>query len=326
MGKLTNYERQYIKILKNIYQNGYADGVNERTGVSTKRLPNQVISVDLEEEFPILKSKNVRGKSALQEIEWIWKQQSNNIHDLKPHIWDAWADENGSIGTAYGAQIAIPVNTYLDFPKKSKEAFRSYQNQAEYILEYLRENPNGRHAVATIWNPQELARMGFIPCVHTTSWNLDGGRLNVLVDQRSGDFPIGVPFNTTQYAMLCLQFARDLGVKPGNLTHVIADAHIYDRQMEGVGLQLRYYEILEYLEDDNFEGAQRLIDCIHIEDYPNEKIAKDLLLEKGILAIESKPKFVFDTDETGFFKYDFNNCHIEGYEHMGNIDFGEVVV
>jgi thymidylate synthase len=119
MLKLTNYEKQYMKILNDIYQNGYADGINERTGVATKRLPNRIISVDLEEEFPILRSKNVRAKSAQREVEWIWKKQSNNVKDLGLHMWDAWADENGSIGQAYGAQKKHSVltetrqNTYL---------------------------------------------------------------------------------------------------------------------------------------------------------------------------------------------------------------------
>ena len=87
--------------------------------------------------------------------------------------------------------------------------------------------------------------MNLVPCCHTSTWNLDGGRLNCLLDQRSGDMPYGVPFNTTQYATLMCMIAKELGVKPGLLTHVIADAHIYDRQMKGVELQLLYYDLMK---------------------------------------------------------------------------------
>ena len=99
---ISNYEKQYIKALRKIFLKGFSDGVNERTKKETKRLPGVVIQVDVEEEFPILKSKQVFGITALREILWIWQQQSNNIRDLKAHIWDAWADKNGSIGKAYG--------------------------------------------------------------------------------------------------------------------------------------------------------------------------------------------------------------------------------
>lgn len=116
---ITSYEKQYMDILMKIYHDGYEDGINKRTGLSTKRLPGQIISVDVEKEFPILKSKFVAGKTSLREILWIWQQMSNNIHDLKAKIWDEWADENGSIGKAYGAQIAKPVCIYAD-PRKQK--------------------------------------------------------------------------------------------------------------------------------------------------------------------------------------------------------------
>ena len=91
---LSEYEKQYMTILKDIYENGYEDGVNERTGIATKRLPAQVIRVDVGKEFPILKSKRVYWKTANKEIDWIWKSMSNNINDLKAHIWDEWADKN----------------------------------------------------------------------------------------------------------------------------------------------------------------------------------------------------------------------------------------
>ena len=139
-----------MEALTRIYNEGYLDGTNERTGIKTRRLPCIVITVDVEQEFPILKSKFVAAKTAQREIEWIWKQQSNNINDLKAKIWNEWADENGSIGKAYGYQMSKPVDIYTDPIHKTPESFRHYDNQAKFIIEYLREFPNGRWANATL--------------------------------------------------------------------------------------------------------------------------------------------------------------------------------
>ena len=141
---ISNYEHQYISALRRIYESGFSDGVNERTDLATKRIPGVVFQVDVEKEFPILKSKFVAAKTAQREIEWIWKKQSNNINDLNAHIWDEWADEDGSIGKAYGYQMATPIKIYSDIVRKTEESFRTYNNQAEFIIEYLKEFPNGR--------------------------------------------------------------------------------------------------------------------------------------------------------------------------------------
>lgn len=321
--QLSSYEYQYIKALRDIYENGFEDGTNERTGISTKRLPGIVIRVDVEKEFPILKSKFVAAKTALREIEWIWKQQSNRLCDLKAHIWDEWADENGTIGKAYGYQMDKPIKIYADIVHKTPESYREYKNQADYIINYLKEFPNGRWGVATLWNPAELSEMMLVPCCHTSTWNLDGGRLNCVLDQRSGDMPYGVPFNTTQYAELMIMLARDLGVKPGILTHVIADAHIYANQMDGVDLQLRYYDIMEsVLEDDGeaFNKAVLAADIHKLDIEPDELVQK----AHGVLA--SNPHFVVDTDATDFFAYNADACRVEDYVNMGKIDFGDVAV
>lgn len=318
---ITNYEKQYINILRSIYENGFADGVNERTGYVTKRLPGAVIQVDLEKEFPILKSKQVFGKTALREILWIWQCQSNNIHDLKAKIWDEWADKNGSIGAAYGAQIRKPVCIYTDPIHKTPESFRAYKNQAEFIIEYLREFPNGRWGNATLWSVDDLAKMNLVPCCHTVTWNLDGGRLNCVLDQRSGDMPKGVPFNTTQYAQLTILFARDLGVKPGLLTHVIADAHIYDNQMEGVEEQLAYYDLLQVMEEstDDIDVILKVADVA--EKY------NQFSVDNARRALECTPTFtVADTAPTDFFKVTVEDCEICDYANMGKIDFGDVAV
>lgn len=323
---LTSYERQYMDALIKIYEHGYEDGVNERTGISTKRLPGVVIQVDVEKEFPILKSKFVAAKTACREIVWIWKQQSNDIHDLKAHIWDEWADDKGTIGKAYGYQMHKPVNVYLDPVKKREETYRTYESQAHYIVGLLKEYPNSRWGVATLWNPAELSEMNLVPCCHTSTWNLDGGRLNCVLDQRSGDMPYGVPFNTTQYAQLMCMIAKELStpekeIKPGLLTHVIADAHIYDNQISGVELQIQYYNILKGIADD--VDYTKALDIA--TNHPQCNVTADELVVKAKTALASEPKFVINSDNS-FFDYTAEECAMEDYTSMGKIDFGDVAV
>lgn len=329
MSGISSYESQYISALRGIYENGYSDGVNERTGKSTKRLPGIVFQVDLSNEFPILKSKFVAGKTALREILWIWQCQSNNIHDLQAHIWDKWADANGSIGTAYGAQIRKPVCIYTDPVHKTPESFRAYKNQTEYVLEYLREFPNGRWANVTLWNVADLYGMNLVPCCHTVTWNLDGGKLNCVLDQRSGDMPYGVPFNTTQYAELTILFARDLGVEPGLMTHVIADAHIYDNQMDGVEEQLAYYDVLSAVErHPNIEAGTCAKMAARIcNERTGVSVTADEIVARAKAALNCTPNFsVHKTGNTSFFGVKVEDCEICDYANMGKIDFGDVAV
>ncbi len=323
-----SYEEQYMQALINIYKNGFADGVNERTGHSTKRLPCVVFRVDVEKNFPILKSKFVAAKTAQREIEWIWKQQSNNIHDLKAHIWDSWADENGSIGKAYGYQMAQPVKIYTDPIHKTKETYREYANQAEYVIEYLREFPNGRWANVTLWNVAELQDMNLVPCCHTSTWNLDGGRLNCVLDQRSGDMPYGVPFNTTQYAELMCMIAKDLGVKPGILTHVIADAHIYENQMEGVKHQILNWAIMQNVVNSNDPCKANVLAYLYASDIVKEyekDATPEEIIERCKEVVACRPHFEICTDKS-FFEYNADDCKVEDYKFMSRINFGEVAV
>ena len=325
MNFISNYEKQYMSILKDIYENGYEDGVNERTGKSTKRLPGKIIQVDVEKELPVLKSKFVASRTALKEILWIWQKQSNNIKDLDAHIWDAWADKDGSIGKAYGYQIAQGMEFYTDTLHKSEETHRFYNNQAEYVLKYLKEIPNGRQCVVTLWNKDQIKDMNLVPCCHTTTWNLDGGRLNLVLDQRSGDFPYGVPFNTTQYAELMILFARDLGVKPGILTHVIADAHIYDNQMDGVSLQLKYYDLMCSIGNRSQNTIQMKAHNI-INNYDTIFNTYLELIEQAKEALNCKPFFEVDCVSNNFFEATPDCCMTKDYNNMGKIDFGEVAV
>lgn len=300
------YEKEYFNHLYDIMYGGFADGVNERTGVATKRLPGIIFRIDVAKEFPILRSKKVYWKSAIHEILWIMQKQSDNIHDLKPHIWDEWADENGSIGKSYGYQVGKPVTI------KGK----TYESQVHYVLDTLAADPTDRRCVITLWNVEDLNEMNLVPCCHTSTWNLDGGRLNCVLDQRSGDFPYGVPFNTTQYAALMVMFAQHLSyvrnekIEPGILTHVIADAHIYDRQYEGVKKQIAQFKYLyngifnEELTDKDFDT------------YSKENDANKIVASKPELIVPLK----------NFFELTIDDIELRNYESMPKVDFGDVVV
>lgn len=226
------YESQYIINLRNILTQGKKE-FNERTGISTYRLPSSVIIVDLQNEFPILKSKKVNWKVAINEVFWMFQKQSNNVNDLGGHIWDSWADEDGSIGKTYGYQLRQSMKV------KGEE----FKNQVDYVLKRLKENPSDRQCVLDMWNPAELGEMNLPPCVFSSVWSIIDGRLNCMVVQRSADYPVGVPFDTLEYAILTHLFARHLGVEVGRLTHVMADSHIYENQVDGVKEQIerRFY-------------------------------------------------------------------------------------
>lgn len=218
------YEKQYLDNLTNIALFGTKE-LNQRTGVVTYRLPATQIIVDLEKEFPILTTKKVFWKSAVDEILWIMQKHSNVTAELKSKIWDAWTGEDGTIGKSYGYQIG--------------QETRGYKNQVEYVLETLKNDPSNRQCVINMWNVSELSEMNLVPCVYSSVWNIIDGRLNCMLVQRSADYPVGVPFDTTQYAVLVHLFARHLGVRPGILTHVMADSHIYENQMPGVIEQVK---------------------------------------------------------------------------------------
>ena len=192
-----SYEAQYMEIARTVMERGYLQ-MNQRTGVGTYRIPHAVITVDLEEEFPILKSKFVTWKSALQEILWIMQKQSNDINKLGNHIWDAWADETGSIGAAYGYQVAKPVT----------ENGITYDNQVDYVLRRLANDSSDRRAVINLWDVDDIQDMALTPCCYSSVWNIIDGKLNCMLVQRSADFLVGVPFNTTQYAILTHLFTN----------------------------------------------------------------------------------------------------------------------
>jgi thymidylate synthase len=175
---------------------------------------------DLQEEFPALTLRRTAIKSAMDEILWIWQRKSNNIHDLKPHIWDEWADPDGSIGKAYGYQMA----------RKYKFG-QGEMDQVDNVLWQLKNQPQSRRIMTNIYNFEDLSEMNLEPCAYSMTFNVTGDRLNAILNQRSQDILAANNWNVVQYAVLLMMFAQVSGLKPGELVHVISDAHIYNRHV-----------------------------------------------------------------------------------------------
>ena len=175
---------------------------------------------DLSEEFPALTLRPTAIKSAVDEILWIWQKKSNNIKDLKPHIWDEWADEDGSIGKAYGYQMGV----------KYKFA-QGEMDQVDNVLWQLKNTPYSRRILTNIYNFDNLSEMNLEPCAYSMTFNVTGNKLNAILNQRSQDILAANNWNVVQYSVLVHMFAQVSGLVPGELVHVISDAHIYDRHV-----------------------------------------------------------------------------------------------
>lgn len=175
---------------------------------------------DLAEEFPILTLRRTYLNSAVDELLWIWQAKSNNVNDLRTRIWDQWADENGCIGKAYGYQLGVKHH----YPEGDMD-------QVDRVLYDLKNNPLSRRIMTNIYNFSDLSEMALYPCAYSITFNVSGDTLNAILNQRSQDMLTANNWNVCQYAVLVHMFAQVSGLKAGELVHVIADAHIYDRHV-----------------------------------------------------------------------------------------------
>ena len=181
---------------------------------------------DLSREFPALTLRPVAIKMATDEMLWIWQKKSNNVHDLASHIWDSWADADGSIGKAYGYQMSVK-HRYAE----------GDMDQVDRVLYDLKNNPYSRRIMTNLYVHADLAEMNLYPCAYSMTFNVTKDPvtkepvLNAILNQRSQDVLTANNWNVCQYAVLVLMFAQVCGMKPGELVHVIADAHIYDRHV-----------------------------------------------------------------------------------------------
>ena len=178
---------------------------------------------DLSKEFPILTIRRTYWKSAIDELLWIWQAKSNNVHELRTRVWDAWADENGSIGKAYGYQLAVKHR----YPEGEMD-------QVDRVLWLLRHDPASRRILTSMYTFADLSDMALYPCAYSMTFNVSGNRLNAILNQRSQDMLAANNWNVVQYSVLTMMMAQVAGFEPGEFVHVIADAHIYDRHVPAI--------------------------------------------------------------------------------------------
>ena len=217
----------FIAMCKDIIENGY-DTKGEKvrpkwedgTSAYTIKRFGVVNRYNLAEEFPAITLRKTYVKSAIDELLWIWQKKSNNVHDLHSHIWDAWADEDGSIGKAYGYQLGVK--------HKYKQGM---MDQVDRVIYDLKNNPYSRRIMTNIYVHQDLSEMNLYPCAYSVTFNVTGNKLNAILNQRSQDVLAANNWNVVQYAVLVYMLAQVTGFEPGELVHVIADAHIYDRHV-----------------------------------------------------------------------------------------------
>ena len=217
----------FIENCKDILQNGVWDTAldvrprwEDGTPAHTVKKFGIVNRYDLQKEFPILTLRRTAFKSCIDELLWIWQKKSNNIRDLHSHIWDSWADESGSIGKAYGYQLGVK--------HQYKEGMF---DQVDRVLYALKHDPASRRILTNIFNFEDLHEMNLYPCAYSMTFNVSGDTLNGILNQRSQDMLTANNWNVVQYSILLIMMAQVSGLKAGELVHVIADAHIYDRHV-----------------------------------------------------------------------------------------------
>lgn len=220
-------DKIFIENCKDILQNGFSDEAlpvrphwDDGEPAHTIKKFCIVNRYDLKKEFPIMTLRRTAFKSAIDELLWIWQKKSNRVSELSTHIWDSWADENGTIGKAYGYQLGVK--------HKYKEGMF---DQVDRVLFDLKNNPQSRRIMTNIYVHSDLSEMGLYPCAYSMTFNVSGNTLNAILNQRSNDFLTANNWNVVQYAVLTHMMAQVSGLEVGEFVHVIADAHIYDRHV-----------------------------------------------------------------------------------------------
>ena len=252
----TSAEQAYLDLVARVLENGKQK--KNRTGVDTISSFAEFYSVDLAEGYPLLTTKKVYYGSMLREVLW-YLSGTDHIRELRKHtkIWDAWADAEGNLQTAYGrfwrrfplpaegAKLGGEVWMGSDHPHVTREADGSLTfDQLAFVVDTLRTSPMSRRMVVSAWHPANAAVSLLPPCHYTFCFNVapadDGGAdfLNCHLSQRSADLALGVPFNLACYALLTQALAQLVGMRPGRFAHTLIDAHIYENHVDGLREQL----------------------------------------------------------------------------------------
>ena len=232
---MSKADEIFISNMRSIIDHGFSDEnqqVRPRwadgTPAHTKKQFCIVNRYDLGKEFPAITLRRTAFRNAVDELLWRWQKKSSNVHDLHSHIWDSWADETGSIGKAYGYQLGV----------KHKYAEGEF-DQVDRVLYDLKHNPASRRIITNIYVHADLHEMHLYPCAYSVTFNVTDGKLNAILNQRSNDMAVANNWNVVQYAVLVHMFAQVSGLQAGELVHVIADAHIYDRHIPQVERMLK---------------------------------------------------------------------------------------
>lgn len=256
----------FVNMCQEILDNGFSsEGQKVRarwedgTPAHTIKTFGVVNRYNLAEEFPALTLRPTAIKTAVDEVLWIWQKKSNNIKDLKGHIWDEWADEDGSIGKAYGYQMGL----------KYKFA-QGEMDQVDNVLWQLKNTPYSRRILTNIYKFDDLAEMNLEPCAYSMTFNVTGNKLNGILNQRSQDILAANNWNVVQYSVLLHMFAQVSGLEVGELVHVIADAHIYDRHIPVIEELIKrpQFDAPKFKLNPNVKNFYDFtVDDITIEDY-----------------------------------------------------------
>jgi thymidylate synthase len=215
--------KQYHDLVKLVMEKGTHK--KTRTGVDTISYFGAFYKVDLSEGFPLLTTKKMQWKSLLHEVLW-YLSGENHIRNLRQHtkIWDAWADEDGNLETAYGYY-------WRHFPSAQKDKNGHWQikevDQIQYVIDEIMRNPSSRRLVVSAWEPGNATTSKLPPCHYSFVFNVNSGKLNCHLTQRSGDIALGIPFNLAAYSLLTQVIAQQVGLELGEFAHTIIDAHIY---------------------------------------------------------------------------------------------------
>ncbi|MBR3784879.1 MAG: thymidylate synthase [Firmicutes bacterium] len=256
----------FVNMCQEILDNGFSsEGQKVRpkwedgTPAHTIKTFGVVNRYNLQEEFPALTLRPTAIKSAVEEMLWIWQKKSNNVNDLKTRIWDSWADETGSIGKAYGYQLGVKY-----------QFAQGEMDQVDNVIWQLKNTPYSRRIMTNIYNFSDLMEMGLEPCAYSMTFNVTGNKLNGILNQRSQDILAANNWNVVQYSVLIYMLAQVCGYEPGELVHVISDAHIYDRHIPVIEEMIKrpQYPAPKFrLNPDVKDFYDFTVDDIIIEDY-----------------------------------------------------------
>lgn len=295
----------YLKTTNRILKEGFWDTKeivrpkwSDKTPAHTAKIFAVNNVYDLEEEFPIVTLRFTNWKASIDEILWIWQKKSNNVNDLNSHIWDQWADKNGSIGKAYGYQLG----------RKAKYPNGEF-DQVDRVIWYLKNQPAFRSMITELFVHEDLHEMGLYPCVHGAQFDVTDGKLNLFLNQRSNDTLAAGSWNVVQYATLVYMLAQVCKLKPGKLSHMIVNSHIYDRHIPFiVDITLsRAKLILNRASALNFEAIKKMMTEEEFSNFANfvERLKNsNVNFDKPL---KEAQELEFKVENENNFNFDFEN-------------------